>query len=296
MKKIADFSLIDYLKTGIALVSVSDGTILKCNPAFSRVFCGSGDAKQASIWECFAMLDQTKVLNRLNRGRAYVFDSEVTPKNSVRSLYFRSSLRQIDSNDELCWLLECVDISKEKETEFMLDSYSKMMERAQAKLVNQAYRDHTTQLWNQNALVEEYRREQEQQNRDCIVFLIELDFFEAPSNLTADQLHDKVLKNLSSLLKRNRPKESILAYLGDDQLCAVVFANNSLEPNPLIKQLVMPPAVDSDSRTTINIIVNIGYALSTEHGLVLDDLMNAADKSVISAKELGRSYALKLVD
>ena len=49
MKEIADFSLIDCLKTGIALVSVSDGTILKCNPAFSRVFSGSGDAKQAPM-------------------------------------------------------------------------------------------------------------------------------------------------------------------------------------------------------------------------------------------------------
>jgi hypothetical protein len=71
-----------------------------------------------------------------------------------------------------------------------------------------------------------------------------------------------------------------------------------LEGNPdspaIIK--IIRTAVDSDAKTTSNIIVNIGYALSTEQGLALDDLMNGAVKSVISAKELGRSYVLKLVD
>ena len=72
-------------------------------------------------------LDLERALARLGNGRPYAYDAEV--KAGPRTLSLAVTLRgeTVDGRDYL--VVECQNVSKQKEAEYMLDSYSRLAER-----------------------------------------------------------------------------------------------------------------------------------------------------------------------
>ena len=64
---------------------------------------------------------------RLARGRPFVFEAESVV--GARTVPVRITLRPLSDDPEGRVTLECVDVSKEKEVQYMLDSYSTLAER-----------------------------------------------------------------------------------------------------------------------------------------------------------------------
>jgi adenylate cyclase len=74
-----------------------------------------------------AELDAERALARLSKGRPFRFETEV--KEGARSVHVKLELRRVEVEDEPVILVEGQDVSKQKEAEYMLDTYSGMVER-----------------------------------------------------------------------------------------------------------------------------------------------------------------------
>jgi class 3 adenylate cyclase len=72
-------------------------------------------------------LDAARARERLERGRPYSFDTEV--RAGARTIGLQVTLRREALADETFLLVECHNVSKQREAEYMLDSYSRMAEK-----------------------------------------------------------------------------------------------------------------------------------------------------------------------
>ena len=71
------------------------------------------------------VLDTAKALERLEKGRPFRFDAEA--KLGARTVPLEVELRKNGDDDII--VVECRDVTKQKEAEYLLDSYSDMSER-----------------------------------------------------------------------------------------------------------------------------------------------------------------------
>jgi adenylate cyclase len=71
--------------------------------------------------------DAARASERLARGRAYTFETQITVAGRDTPIRVRVEALTDDAEGRL--LVECADVSKEMEVQYMLDSYSKLAER-----------------------------------------------------------------------------------------------------------------------------------------------------------------------
>ena len=72
-------------------------------------------------------LDLEKAEKRLEKGRAYRFDAEIGSGARAATVEVQIQRRELDGRERM--LVECRDVTKRKEAEHMLDSYSRMAEK-----------------------------------------------------------------------------------------------------------------------------------------------------------------------
>jgi adenylate cyclase len=106
---------------GLAIVDPVDWSIEIENSRFTQLFPSS---EERSLTSRVKELDTERANKRLTDGRAFNF--EATSGSKARSVHVAVELRPIASSKVL---LECRDVSKQKQTEYMLESYSKMAEK-----------------------------------------------------------------------------------------------------------------------------------------------------------------------
>lgn len=114
------------LGLGVAVAEAEDLTVVLENARFFQWFPSSGESAEA-LPARLPGLDAARLRDRLARGRPYSFEAEV--KSGARTLSLMVELRaaSLDGRDRV--IVECRDITKQKEAEYMLDSYSRMSER-----------------------------------------------------------------------------------------------------------------------------------------------------------------------
>jgi adenylate cyclase len=115
------------LSWGVALVDPGSWTIRFENATFFRWF-PSADADPDHLTARIPDLDQERGSARLDEGRPVGVEVEV--KDGARAVSLKVSLRHLDVVDPPLLLVEAIDVSKQKEAEYMLDSYSQMVERS----------------------------------------------------------------------------------------------------------------------------------------------------------------------
>jgi adenylate cyclase len=119
------------LSLGVALVDPDSGEIRFENATFFRWFPPTG-AEPDRLAARLPDLNQDRARSRLDEGRPFSVEAEV--KDGPRAVSLKVELRRIDAIDPPLILVEAQDVSKQKEAEYMLDSYSKMVERSTREL------------------------------------------------------------------------------------------------------------------------------------------------------------------
>jgi adenylate cyclase len=114
--------VLDQLGVGVAVADVETLAVRLANARFQAWFPAQG-----GLLERLAAADAERARERLGRGRPYVFETEVRVGPRVVSL--RVELRRAALGPAEAVLAEAVPITRQKEAEYMLDSYSRMVER-----------------------------------------------------------------------------------------------------------------------------------------------------------------------
>lgn len=111
---------------GVAVVDAATMAVVLENPVFFRWFPPEEDA-DAPLAKRLAGLDAERARAKIDKGRAHDFECET--RVGARSIAVRVEVRALGEEHPGLWLVECRDISKQKEAEYMLDSYSRMSEK-----------------------------------------------------------------------------------------------------------------------------------------------------------------------
>ena len=114
------------LNVGIAVVDPEDWSVLFENARFFAWFPPESDADEP-LTERIPDFKESRASSRIQAGRSYSFVTEV--KAAGRDTPINVELRSLTENAEGQIVVECHDIAKQRQAEYMLESYSKMAER-----------------------------------------------------------------------------------------------------------------------------------------------------------------------
>ncbi len=118
--------LLDSVGVGLAVLEPSGFRLLLHNAAFGAWFPEAVDDGR-SIAEFLPSFDREEVAGLWTAGRTWKCEVEVKPKRRVITLAIELVPAEGALNGEI--MLQCQNISKIKELEYMIESYSKMIER-----------------------------------------------------------------------------------------------------------------------------------------------------------------------
>ena len=118
-------ALLQSLSTAAAIVRTDDWSIVFENATFFKWFATAG--LDEVLTERMSVFDPAAAAAKLEKGRAYTVEVEVTV--GPRTLPIAVSMRALGDAAPGLAMLEGVNIAKQREAEYMLDSYSKLAER-----------------------------------------------------------------------------------------------------------------------------------------------------------------------
>lgn len=122
------------IQTGVALADPESWEIVYENACF-RDWIVPGDGAPSSLASRLVGVDAEKARSRLDRGRSFRYETEVAV--GARTLSIQVELRYQELEGERLLVVECRNISKQKEAEYMLDSYSRMVEKKTRELTKE---------------------------------------------------------------------------------------------------------------------------------------------------------------
>lgn len=114
------------LGAGVAIAEAQSWTIIFENAHFFQWFPPDVEAED-NLTKRLRGLDEAKARAKLGSGRPYAWETEV--KSGARTLTLALEMKRQDLGGRDCLIVECRNISKQREAEYMLDSYSKMSEK-----------------------------------------------------------------------------------------------------------------------------------------------------------------------
>lgn len=117
--------LLDHLAAAVALGVGDPPAVQFANHRFLDLF--GADAPGRDMLDVLAPPEPGRALDRIRRGRPYRFELELPTQPRPSSLLVE--LRPAEVDGQLAVVAEATSIAKQKEAEFMLDSYSRMVER-----------------------------------------------------------------------------------------------------------------------------------------------------------------------
>jgi adenylate cyclase len=114
------------LSVGLALVRLDDWAVLFENANFFKWYPPSSDADEP-LTARMPELKTSRLLARIKEGRPYSFESEALAGG--RNLPMSIEVRALPEPSEGQVVVECRDVSKQKQAEYMLESYSQLAEK-----------------------------------------------------------------------------------------------------------------------------------------------------------------------
>jgi len=123
--------VLDSLTSAVALVEPGTWTIRFENARFREWF-PSTSGRENDLADRLPSVDRARAVERITKGRPFRFENEV--RVGPRTLTIQMELRPYAGDSEPLILVEGQNISKQKEAEYMLDSYSRLTERQNREL------------------------------------------------------------------------------------------------------------------------------------------------------------------
>ncbi len=114
------------LKIGVAIVDSEDWNVLFENASFFKWFPPRSDADEP-LPERMEGFNASRVLKRIQEGRAFSFETEA--QEGERKFPISVEVRPSPDDDTGQVVVECHNLSKQRQAEYMLESYSKLAER-----------------------------------------------------------------------------------------------------------------------------------------------------------------------
>jgi adenylate cyclase len=121
LKKIAQT-----LKVGVAIVEPEGWNVLFENACFFKWFPPTSDADEP-LTERMSGFNTSRIQARLQEGRAFNFETEA--QIGERKFPIEVEVRPLPDDESGQVVVECHDLSKRKQAEYMLESYSKLAEK-----------------------------------------------------------------------------------------------------------------------------------------------------------------------
>lgn len=128
--------ILQNLSLGIAIVDVETWEVRLENPKFSRWFPANGAPEP--LTKRLTGLVPERALPRLQEGRPFSFETE--SHGTGRPVPIAVEIRRIGEQTSSSFVVECRDVSKQKQTQYMLDSYSQLAERNARQLQREKMR------------------------------------------------------------------------------------------------------------------------------------------------------------
>lgn len=114
------------LKIGVAIVEPEEWKVLFENASFFKWFAPKSDADEP-LTERLTGFNASRVQARIQEGRAFNFETEALL--GERTIPIAVEVRPVPEDPAGQVVVECHDVSKRKQAEYMLESYSKLAER-----------------------------------------------------------------------------------------------------------------------------------------------------------------------
>ncbi len=160
-------------------------------------------------------------------------------------------------------------------------------------ITNSANRDFLTGLYNRRYFfnhMSEYFLQAVQNNENFAIAMIDIDNFKQINDTYGHDVGDKVIVNLSEILRSNISQNDIVSRFGGDEFCVVlkdVSSSSAMEIFERLRQQVQNSLCTADNNQEVHYTVSIGVALNRED--TLDDTINQADLMLYNAKQNGRN-------
>jgi hypothetical protein len=122
---------VEVITSGVALADPDTWEIVYENARFTE-WLPPVEGAVSDLAGRLAGVDLDKLRSRLARRRSFRHETEVS--TSGRAISVQIELRHEDVEGESVLVVECRNISKRKEAEYMLDSYSRMVEKKTREL------------------------------------------------------------------------------------------------------------------------------------------------------------------
>lgn len=120
------------LRQAVAVADPGTLSILAENARFFQYFPPPVEAESDTLPGRVPTLDVARMRERLDRGRPFTLDAEVKSGARTVSLSLEIRVQRLEAGDRL--VIEARDVSKQREAEYMLDSYSRLAERRAREL------------------------------------------------------------------------------------------------------------------------------------------------------------------
>jgi adenylate cyclase len=118
--------LTQVLNVGVAIVEPESWAILFENSKFFKWFSPESDADEP-LTRRLSGFNQSRAQSRLQSGRPYSFETEA--KSGGRDIPIAVEVRALPEHPSGHLVVECQEITKQKQAEYMLESYSKLAEK-----------------------------------------------------------------------------------------------------------------------------------------------------------------------
>lgn len=173
------------------------------------------------------------------------------------------------------------------------------IQQLQVQLQEQAIRDPLTNCYNRRFLNESLEREFSRALRDdypiCII-LLDIDHFKHINDTFGHKAGDEVLRGIGKLLLHHNRQSDIVARYGGEEFM-VVLTNMPLKTASAraeeLRRLIAKRHFKVDENT-IMVTASFGLAGFPHHGRIYEEVIEAADRALYTAKNAGRNRVICL--
>jgi len=160
-------------------------------------------------------------------------------------------------------------------------------------ITNHANRDFLTGLYNRRYFFENmnnYIEDIQESGEKFAVAMIDIDHFKKVNDTYGHDIGDKIIINLSEILRTGTSHRDIVARFGGEEFCVVLKNINQFSAADIFERLRQE--VESATFTTqdgqhIKYTISIGVAIHSND--TLDETINQADMMLFNAKQSGRN-------